>query len=151
MYYMEVILLQKVTGLGDKHEVVHVAPGYARNFLFKKGLAQLATAGNLAELEARHRAEEEKSRQEEGGIKDLAEKIRGQKIVIKKRISKEGKLFGSVAEKDILEALLGQDIDLGNGKIMLEEHLKELGAHKIKISFPFGINSEVEVIIMPEE
>jgi len=144
---MKIILLEKIKNLGEKHAVVDVAPGYARNFLFKNGLAQPATVRGLDEVQVRQEAEEEKKGQERDRIKDLAGKIGEYKITIQKKVNKQGKLFGSVVEKDIIQAFSKEDIDLSDGKVMFSESIKELGKYRVKIIFSSDLESEFDLIV----
>jgi len=148
---MKIILLENVKSLGRKYQVVDVAPGYARNFLFKNALAQPATVRSLEGLEIRQESEAEKAGQEKEKLKNLAEKIKGQELIIEKRVNKEGKLFGSVTEKDIAKALFEKGISLGDGKVVIEEPIKELGEHRVGIIFPHDLKAELNFSVKNEQ
>ena len=102
---MEVILLQKVTNLGNIGDRVNVKSGYGRNFLLPKGKATLATADNVAKFEARRSELEKQAREELAAAQARAAKLEGFKLSMTAKAGNEGKLFGSVGNTDIIEAL----------------------------------------------
>ena len=106
----------------DTNEVKDVAFGYAVNYLIPKGKAVLATASRLKELEEKKEQREQELEKKKKKQKKLAEKLSGREIKIKKKAGKGGKLFGSVSEKDIKEALGEKDFE-----VELEEPIQEVG------------------------
>ena len=148
---MKVILKADVKGTGKKGEVKSVSDGYARNFLFPKKLAEEATEGNLKQydamkvIEARKRAEEEKSAQE------LAKKISSYNVVIKVKTGENGKLFGSITSKDISEQLKKQcKVDIDKKKFVLSEAIKVAGRYQVEVKVYPEISAKLSVSIEEE-
>lgn len=150
---MDVILLDKVNNLGNLGDKVRVKNGYARNFLIPKGKAKLATAGNLAEFEAR-RTEFEKrstdalitaqSRQKE--IEELGS------VVISAKVASEGKLFGSVGVIDIVEAITKAGVSIQKREVRLSAgNLRDVGEYNIVLDLHADIETTIRVVITPEE
>src|SRR6185503_20526444 len=102
---MQVILMEKVVNLGGLGDVVKVKDGFARNFLIPQGKAKRATASNLKEFENRRADLEKKANEQLTGAQERAEKLEGQKIDIAQKAGVDGRLFGSVTNADISEAL----------------------------------------------
>nr|WP_281282704.1 50S ribosomal protein L9 [Thermosediminibacter litoriperuensis] len=135
------ILLQDVKSLGKKGDLVNVADGYARNFLFPKNLAVEATPGNLAKLEQEKRARENKLAREKQEAEELAGKIKSSTVTLKVKAGEQGKIFGSITSKDIAEALNKQHgLDIDKRKIQLDEPIKSLGSYEITVK----LHPEVE-------
>ncbi len=132
---MQIILLEKVVNLGALGDVVKVKDGYARNFLIPHGKAKRATTANLAEFENR-RAELEKV-QHEALVKaqDVGAKLDGMMVQITQKAGVDGKLFGSVTNSDIAEALKKQGFDVARAAIRMPEGpIKTIGDTPIKIA-----------------
>ncbi len=141
---MQVILMEKVANLGDLGEVVKVKDGFARNFLIPKGKAKRATVENLKAFETR-RAELEKA-QAEALTKAQArgEKLNGLTVQITQKAGVDGRLFGSVTNYDIVEALGKQGIELERSEVRMPQGpLKQVGDYPIEI----GLHTDVEVTI----
>ena len=102
---MKVVLKQDVKGLGKKGELVNTSDGYARNFLFPKGLAVEANAQSMTELKNREQSQKYKIETETAAAKKAASEIQGKTIRIKAKAGQNGKLFGSVTSKEIAEKL----------------------------------------------
>lgn len=136
---MKVILLQDVKGQGKKGEIIEVNDGYARNCLLKKGLAQEGTAQNLYVAEQRKKAHEAKLAQEKADAKALAEQIKELNLVVKAKCGENnGKMFGSVTNDNIAQALQEQGYNVDKKKIELKENIRDFG------------NFEVTVRVYPE-
>ena len=143
---MKVIFLQDVKNKGKKGEVKEVATGYAHNFLFKKNLAEEATPANLKKLEA----QKEEVRQEEAAelqaAKDLKVELEGKEVEIKTKAGEDGRLFGSVSSKQVVEAYQKQhDI-----KLDMPEPFKSLGYHKVNIKLHHEVEAELKVHIVEQ-
>ena len=147
---MKVILLQDVKGQGKKGEVVDVNEGYARNFLIKKGLAEVATAAKLNDLSMKksaadfHRAEEIKAMQE------LAKEIRGKSFTVKIKAGQGGKVFGSVTGANISDAMSSAGYDVDKRKIALDAPIKNLGVYDVNLKLLEGISSKIKVTVESE-
>jgi large subunit ribosomal protein L9 len=116
---MQIILMEKVVNLGNLGDVVKVKDGYARNFLIPQGKAKRATEANMKVFQER-RAELEKAQAEKlGAAQALAEKIEGFMVQITRKAGVDGRLFGSVGNADIAEALKAQGFDVEKSAIRL--------------------------------
>lgn len=146
---MKVIFLQDVKGKGRKGELKEVADGYARNYLFPKGLAVVANKGNLKTLKEQKRREEEKKRAERSKAEQLAEKLKRITLTIKTdKVGKDGRLFGSITPKQISQELKKQhQIEIDKKKIQLSEPIRALGATKISLKLHNEITSSLVVIV----
>lgn len=139
---MKVILLQDIKALGKKGDLVNVADGYARNYLFPKNLAVEATPGNLAKLEEEKKAKEKKLARQKMEAEEMAEKIKKCSVTLKVKAGAQGKLYGSINSKNIAEALKEQcGIDVDKRKIQLDEPIKAFGNYEV----PVKLHPEVEV------
>ena len=147
---MKVILLQDVKGQGKKGEVVDVNEGYARNFLLKKGLAEIATATKLNDLNQKkssadfHKAEEVKA------TKILAEQIKGKTFTVKIKAGQNGKVCGSVTGGNISDALAEAGYAIDKKKIILPQPIKTLGTYDIDLKLMEGITSKIIVSVEAE-
>ncbi len=147
---INIILKEKVDGLGTIGDLVAVKPGYARNYLVPKGLAMVASERNIKELEHQKR---QMSRKLEKATKDAeAIKARIEKVTCEftQRASEEGKLFGSVTSMDLEEKIQGAGIEIDRKKIQLAESIKSLGEHVVNIKLDAGVVAELKVIVTAE-
>lgn len=148
---MEVILLQDVEKVGDKHEVVTVKPGYGRNYLIPQGLAKIANQKNLAELD-KIRAEEaalEEARRAE--YEAIAEDLKDKVLKIGAKAGASGKIFGSVTNVQLAAALKEQhNIDLPRKKIEILEEVKELGSYTAQINLHKEIVANLNFEVVAE-
>lgn len=125
---MIVILKKDVKGTGKAGDVIKVSPGYARNMLIPRGFAVEATEGNIRNLEKQKQIQKENEAIEKAKAEDVALKLSKGNIVIKTKAGEGGRLFGSITNKDIAEAIEEQlDIKIDRRKIVLENSIKELG------------------------
>jgi large subunit ribosomal protein L9 len=148
---MEVILKQDMKGLGFKDDVVKVRPGYGRNFLIPKGIANLATETNkkiLAENVKQRAFKEEKLRKE---ASSNAEKLAGVSISVGAKAGESGKIFGSVTNIQVAEALKKAGFDVERKNIELkEDSIKALGTYTAKIRLYKDITAEVSFEVVAE-
>ena len=145
---MEVILKQDVDNLGQSGEVVRVAPGYARNFLFPKELAVQATRGNLKNLRQFMEAAEKKRNAERDEAQKIADQIAALDVVIEAKAGEKNRLFGSVTGQDVADfvnAALNLSID--KKKVNTAGPIKMLGRHKIMITVYPGLVIEKEILV----
>ena len=146
---MQLILLEKVVNLGQLGDIVKVKDGYGRNFLIPQGKAKRATEQNKAEFEAR-RAELEKHQAEIlATAKGRAEKLEGLTVQITQKAGVDGKLFGSVTNTDIAEALKAQGFDVAKAEIRMPEgHLKQIGDYPITIALHHDATAKITVSVL---
>lgn len=145
---MKVLLIRTVSDLGKAGEVVDVAGGYARNYLFPKKLATKATKSAMksAEIYRRRAEEEERKMVDEASV--LAEKLSGVSVCFNETSDETGHLYGSVAERDIAEALAGKGFEIDRRQIKLPEgHIKSVGEHEVEITLHGEISGTVKVVV----
>ncbi len=148
---MKVILLQDVRNLGKAGEVADVAEGYARNFLFPRGLAAEATEGNMKNLKIKKDAEAGRAHRMLTQAQKAARILDGKTLTISAPAGKGTKLFGSVTAKDIAEKIaadLGVSVD--KRKVELEEPIKSLGTYKVTIRLHPEVTAKMNVDIQAE-
>jgi large subunit ribosomal protein L9 len=149
---MEVILLEKVRNLGNLGEQVKVKSGFARNYLIPYGKAVTANEANRTKFEAQ-RAELEKVQADAlGKAQSRAEKMTGYTVQIVRKVSEEGKLFGSVGIRDICDAMEQAGFELERSEIHLDRGpLKEIGDHEISVSLHPEVNFKLIVSVIGEK
>jgi large subunit ribosomal protein L9 len=148
----QAILLQDVDSLGERGHVVEVAPGYLRNYLIPRKLAQPATAAALVEakrrMEAAERAEKLRTERETQAAGLLSKTV----LTIHQRAGEDGKLFGSVGPKEITDALReARDLRIDKKQVLLEQPLRELGTFMVEIQLKDGTTAAVKTIISEEK
>jgi len=144
---MKVILKQDIKDLGKVGEMINVASGFARNFLFPRKLAAEATEKRVKEFEHWSRVAESRQKKAAAERKQTLEKIAGLQLVFQLQAGEEDKLFGSVTNKDISDELekLGHIVDKRD--ILLPEPIKILGQHKATIKLGDGLEQEIVVTV----
>jgi large subunit ribosomal protein L9 len=148
---MKVILKQDVKGLGKKEEMVNVSDGYARNFLFPRSLAVEASANNINVMNTRKEAEKSKKDRELAQARELAAKIKETTVVIKTKAGENGKLFGSITNKDISEKLKADfKLDIDKKKLNMPEAIKALGTFEVEVKLYPEVSSKLTVKIVGE-
>ena len=130
---MKVILLQDVKGSGKKGEVKEVNDGYARNFLLKRGLAQIADAGSLNALEQKRKAEEYHYEQDRLAALALKDSLASRTVVVNVKCGENGRIFGSVTSKEISEKLASEGIEIDKKKIVLKDPIKQEGVYTLDV------------------
>ncbi|MHB8171668.1 MAG: 50S ribosomal protein L9 [Thermincolia bacterium] len=131
---MKVILKQEVKKLGKKGSIIEVAEGYARNFLFPKGLAVEATSGSVKEVAQKKAAEDRKNQQVEEEVRELANKLKEKTFKIVTRAGDGGRLFGSITAKDIVETVEKQSgISIDKRRIELDQPIKVMGTYNVTV------------------
>ncbi|HYF92946.1 MAG TPA: 50S ribosomal protein L9 [Symbiobacteriaceae bacterium] len=147
---MKVILKAEVKGTGKKGQTVEVSDGFARNFLFPRGLAIEASSGALKSLEEEAKAKERKQERLVNDLKALRDKLEGQTVKVHARCGEGGRLFGSITNKDIADAVtkfLGKEFD--RKIIDLTTPIKALGIYPVALKFGQNVNGTINVEIVP--
>lgn len=145
---MKVILQQDVRGKGKKGQMVEVAEGYARNFLFPKNLAVPATEGNIAVMKKQEKAKQAQIAKEIEDAKENAKKLEGCTVKISARAGENGKLFGSITSKEISEALEEQyGIVIEKNRIIQNEPIKAFGQFELKCKLGHEISGKINVVV----
>ncbi|MCH5146820.1 MAG: 50S ribosomal protein L9 [Clostridiales bacterium] len=147
---MKVILLQDVKGQGKKGEVVDVNEGYARNFLIKKGLAEIATAAKLNDISMKKSAADFHKAEEIKATKELAKTLNGQKFNVKIKAGQNGKVFGSVTSPNISDALAEAGYTVDKKKILVQNPIKNLGTYEIELKLMEGIGCKINIEVVAE-
>ena len=148
---MQIILLEKVVNLGNLGDVVKVKDGYARNFLIPQRKAKRATPAAMAEFEAR-RAELEKVAAEKlAAAQTIAEKMSGTAVAVARKAGMDGRLFGSVGNADIAEALKVAGFDVDKSAIRMPEGpLKAIGEYPLDVALHTDVLANITVSVVAE-
>lgn len=148
---MKVILKQEVKGLGKKEDLVNVSDGYARNFLFPRGLAAEASATNINIMNTKKEAEKSKKDRELAQAKDLAAKLKDITVTIKTKSGENGKLFGSITTKDISDKLKSDfGLDIDKKKMVLSDPIKTIGTSEVEVKLYPEVSGKLTVKIEHE-
>jgi large subunit ribosomal protein L9 len=148
---MQIILLEKVTKLGSLGDVVKVKQGYARNFLIPQGMAKRATESNLKEFEARRAELEKKAAETLSAAQTRAAKLEGAVIKINAKAGVDGRLFGSVTNSDIADALKAQGHDVPKGQVRMPNGpLKHIGEFALSLHLHTDVNCNITVNVQGE-
>lgn len=146
---MQVILIEDVKSLGKKGQLVEVSDGYATNFLLPKKKACVATKSNINELKQKEKSEERKKEEELKLAQQLSEKLKQTNIKIAAKMGDNGKLFGSVTNKEIAAELEKQyAIKIDKKKIVVDDVIKNLGTHTVVIKLHPKVTAQVSVQIV---
>lgn len=142
---MDIILLERVENLGSIGDVVSVKPGYARNFLLPRGKALRANDANKAKFEANRERIEKENAEKRSGAETDSKKLNGAKIVLIRAASDAGHLYGSVAARDIADALTeANGIAVHKNQVVLNTPIKALGIHKVRVALHPEVSIEIE-------
>jgi large subunit ribosomal protein L9 len=147
---MEVILREDVEKLGNRGQVVKVAPGYARNFLIPKKMAVVATDANKKIVEQERQAHLRKEAKHKGEAEDLAKLLNGVSVTIAQKAGENDQLFGSVTSKDVADALAARNFNIDRRKIQLDDPIKQLGEFKVPVRLYKDVTAEVNVTVVKE-
>ena len=149
---MKVILKQDIKGVGKKDQIINAADGYARNFLFPKGLAVPADSGNMNNLKAKNESVAYRKVEDLKEAKEIAEKMRTITVKIPVKAGENGKLFGAVTAKEISEALKKDfNITVDKKKVLLSESIKVAGVTKVDVKLNEGVMAKVTVMVIAEQ
>lgn len=144
----QAILLKEVEGLGEAGEAIDVSPGYLRNYLVPRKLAQPATKGALVEAERRREASEKAEREALERAGETAALLSKTVLTITHRAGEDGRLFGSVTSKEIAEAIAeARGVRIDRKRIRLEEGIREIGTYMVEVEVPGGAVASVKTIV----
>jgi large subunit ribosomal protein L9 len=145
---MRVVLLENVPGTGQRGDVKEVATGYARNFLFPKKLARIATKTSLHDLREKLERDTKKNENELKDSQKLASKLDGVEIEISEKASNGGKLFAAVSKDSVADAIKKElKININSKQVVMDSPIKEPGKYNIKIEFGHGLEAEMSLIV----
>jgi large subunit ribosomal protein L9 len=145
-----VLLREDIENLGGRGEVVKVRAGYARNYLLPRGLALLATKGNVKQVDAEKNALLKKTATEKATADLQAEQMKDISLTFERKAGDEGTLFGSVTSMDIAEALKAKGYEIDRKKITLKEPIKITGEYTVPVTLHREVTLEVPVFVVPE-
>ena len=143
---MKVILTQDVKGSGKKGELINAADGYARNFILPKKLGIEATSKNINDLKLQKAHEDKVAAEQLAAAKVLAEELKNKSVELKMKVGEGGRTFGAISTKEIAAAAkeqLGYELD--KKKISVDEPIKSLGVHNVKIKLHPKVTADLKV------
>lgn len=148
MSSVSVLLRADVPGLGRRGDIVEVAPGYARNFLFPHGAALRASAGAVAQADAMRRTRSLKDHKDRESANELAKRLDGTVIAMSARAGEGGRLFGSITGPDVIAALTKETgAELDKRAAQLADHIKEVGEHPVVVHLMTDVEFTVTVVV----
>lgn len=145
---MDVILRAAVEKLGHPGDLVHVSPGYARNYLIPRGLAVEATEGNKQRIAREKERLEAAENTRRDAARELAARLEQVSLTFSARVGEEGKLFGSVTSADIAQQLDAQGFHIEKRLIDLHEPIKALGVYRVPVRLHADVHPEVKVWVI---
>lgn len=149
---MNVILRSKVDGLGQRGDIVDVAEGYARNYLFPKGHAIKASAGALEQAAKMRASRDQKDQTAREAATTIASTLVPKTITVSAKASSEGKLFGSISASDIAEAVKAQtDIEIDRKAIDADHNIKTVGQHTVTASLHSDVSFPITLDVVAAE
>jgi len=148
---MKVILLEDIEAVGKMGDTVSVKDGYARNYLIPRKLALLATARNLKAQDHQIKDMERRRTKIVGDAQSLADKVTGISLSFTRKTGEKGRLFGSVTNMDIADALKEKGLDVDRKSIILQEPIKSLGEFDIEIKLHHDVTPVVKITVLPED
>jgi large subunit ribosomal protein L9 len=148
----QAILLKDVEGLGDAGAVIDVSPGYLRNYLAPRKLAQAATEASIAAAQRQREQAETAARQQEERTQETAALLSKTVLTISHRAGEDGRLFGSVTSKEIADALRqARGLRIDRRKIRLTEPIREVGTHMVEIEVTEDVTASVKTMVVEEK
>jgi large subunit ribosomal protein L9 len=147
----QAILLQPVETLGEPGEVIDVSPGYLRNYLVPRKLAQPATPASIADAERKKQAAERALQERESRAEETAALLSKTVLTITHQAGEDGRLFGSVTSAEVAKAIeQARGLKVEKRRIRLEEPIRQTGTHMVAIEVHDGVTAEVKTIVTPE-
>ena len=148
---MEIILLQDIDNLGDKHEVVKVKNGYGRNYLIPQKMGIIANATNLSRLAELRKQDEAREAKKISIYQEIADRLKGTIIRIGAKAGTTGKIFGSVTNVQLAQALKEQlDVDVERKKIEMGDEVKEVGSYTAQLHLHKEVDAQVNFEVVAE-
>ncbi len=147
---MEIILRQHVEHLGERGEIVNVAPGYARNYLLPRKLALPATVGNKKHVERERRIVEAREAEAKGQAEAMAARMAAVDLTIARRVGDTNQLYGSVTATDIVQLLKENGFEVDRRKLILPEPIKAIGDHDVPLKLHRAVTVPLVVHVVRE-
>lgn len=145
---MKVILKADVKGSGKKGDILDVSDGYAKNFLLKKGLAEIATNSGINEINQKRTADAFHKAENLKALKELAAQLNGKEVSVGIKVGENGRTFGSVTTAQISSALSELGFDVDKKKIILKDTIKTLGTFSAEIRLTEGVSAKITVNVV---
>jgi large subunit ribosomal protein L9 len=142
---MEVILLERITKLGQMGETVKVRDGYARNYLLPLGKALRANAANKARFESERATLEARNLERKSEAQKVAEKLDGKSFIVVRSAGETGQMYGSVAARDIVEILGNEGFSISRNQVELNNPIKAIGLHKVELHLHAEVTVSIEL------
>lgn len=146
---MKVILKADVKGSGKKGDLIDVSDGYAKNFLLKKGLAEVATSSGISAVQQKRTADAYHKAENIKSLKELAAQINGKEVTVPIRAGENGKTFGSVTTAQIASALSELGFDVDKKRITTKVAIKNVGDYEADVRLMEGVSATVKVKVIP--
>ncbi len=147
---MELILRDDVDKLGRRGDVVKVKDGFARNFLLPRGLGMPVTAANKAMIGKEHKVHAARLAKEKAEFEQLAERIATLRFIAPRKVGEHDVLYGSVTAGDVAEFLKTKGIEIDKRKVLLDEPIKHLGEHELKIRLHPEVQAALKLLVTKE-
>ncbi|MEG1527917.1 MAG: 50S ribosomal protein L9 [Clostridia bacterium] len=144
---MKVVLLKDVATQGKKDDIIEVSDGYARNYLFRLGLAEACNDQIIKQMDAKKKKEREVKEQERQVARRLAQEIKTRSVVISAKKGEGGRLFGSVTSQEIIDALNKQGYSFEKKIVVLPSPLKTIGEYSVTLKLYAEISTTLKVIV----
>ncbi len=145
---IRVVLQESVANLGTSGDVVRVRPGFARNFLIPRGLAAPATPANLARIDEFKRQAAARVERELEEARSVATELERTSVKLERAVGEERKMYGSVTSRDIEEAYAAAGLAVDRKKIQLNEPIKDLGLHEVKVRLHGDVEATLRVEVI---
>jgi len=143
---VEVVLKENLKHLGSIGDVVRVRRGYARNFLLPRGLAAVASRGNVRQIEHEKAVQAQRIAKLRNAQEQVVLELGKVTLMVAKEAGEDGKLFGSVTSNDVFEGLKAKDVEVDKKKlIMPAQPIKEVGSYEIGVKLPYGLTATVKL------
>jgi large subunit ribosomal protein L9 len=147
----QAILLKDVETLGERGAVVDVSPGYLRNYLVPRKLAQPATAAGIAEAQRRQEAAERAAAEQAEQAQETAALLRRTVLTLSHQAGEDGRLFGSVTSQEIADAVKqARGLRLDKRRIRLDQPIRSTGTHMVEVEVADGVTAEIKTIVTPQ-
>ena len=149
---MKIILTRDYEKLGNAGDIVNVKDGFAKNFLIPNNIALFATRGNINQMEIVKKSLIKKEVKNIEDAKQVATLLTDLKLTFTVNSSPEGKLYGSITNKDIAEKILEErKVDIDKKKIELAEHIKEVGEYDVEVKLYKDVKAEIKIVVVSED
>lgn len=148
---MKLILQETVDNLGEPGDLVDVKSGYGRNFLLPKGLAVIATASNERMVEGLRAKRREREAAAETAARELANRLGGVSVNVKRKVSEGDNLYGSVTAADISAALQEEGFTVTKEQVRLEHAIKALGVYEVTVQLPYAVETSIKLWVVKDE